>query len=153
MSETLPSIPSGSSVASSPGDEARPVIRLRVQVGTNIGQTYSMSGDVLRIGRSPDNDLVLDDPRVSRYHAQLSRQGEVVVIEDLGSTNGTLVNGRRITEAHVLQPTETIAIGSTVFSLEGFSAPATVSLPPVDSASTPGAAGPSVPPCGPAARR
>jgi len=96
-----------------------------------------MSGDRLRIGRSPDNDLVLDDPRVSRYHAQLARQGDVLVIEDLGSTNGTLVNGRRISEPHVLQPTETIAIGSTVFSVEGFSAPVTVSLPPMGNINVP----------------
>lgn len=143
MSEAPPSIapPSGHPAPRAGG--ARPVIRLRVQVGVNMGQTYTMSGDVLRIGRSPDNDLVLDDPRVSRYHAQLSHRGDVLIVEDLGSTNGTLVNGRRISGPHVLQPTETIAIGSSVFSVEGFSAPVTVSLPPMGGVSAPGSTGAS----------
>ncbi len=106
-------------------------IRLRVQLGTDMGRVYTMSGDSLTMGRAQDNDLVLDDPQASRYHARLVRKENATVVEDLGSTNGTLVNGRRITEPHALQPTETIAIGGTVLSVEGLSAPATVGTPPV----------------------
>ena len=106
-------------------------IRLRVQLGTDMGRVYTMSGDTLTMGRAQDNDLVLDDPQASRYHARLVRKENATVVEDLGSTNGTLVNGRRITEPHALQPTETIAIGGTVFSVEGLSAPTTVGMPPV----------------------
>jgi len=109
----------------------RTPVRLRVQVGSAIGRTYTMSGDTLRIGRSPDNDLVLDDVQVSRYHARLLRQDDVLIVEDAGSTNGTLVNGRRISQPHVLQPTETIAIGGTVFSVEGMVAPTTIGIAPV----------------------
>jgi len=106
-------------------------IRLRVQLGTDVGRVYTMSGDTLTMGRAQDNDLALDDPQASRYHARLVRKENATVVEDLGSTNGTLVNGRRITEPHALQPTETVAIGGTVFSVEGLSAPATVGTPPV----------------------
>ncbi len=113
----------------------RQPVRLRVQVGEGLGRSYTMSGDSLTIGRSQDSDLVLDDPQVSRNHARLTRKGNTLLVEDLGSTNGTLVNGRRITGPHSLQPTETIAIGSTVFSVEGFSAPNTLGIRPVRPAS------------------
>lgn len=139
--------------ATQPGTGRLPV-RLRVQLGAHIGQVYTMSGDTLTIGRAPDNDLVLDDVQVSRYHARLLRRGNEVILEDLGSTNGSLVNGRRISGRHALQPTETIAIGSTVFSVEGFAAPDTLGMVPVSSLSRerqPSAAsatprGPSEPP-------
>ncbi len=108
----------------------RPPIRLRMQLGPTVGQVYTMLGNTLTIGRAPDNDIVLDDPQVSRHHAQVLRRGDQIVVEDLGSTNGTLVNGRRISGPHVLQPTENIAVGASVFSVEGFPAPTTVGVPP-----------------------
>lgn len=108
----------------------RPPVRLRMQLGPAIGQVYTMAGDTLTMGRAQDNDIVLDDPQVSRHHAHVVRRGDEIVVEDLGSTNGTLVNGRRITGPHVLQPTETIAVGASVFSVEGFAAPTTLGLPP-----------------------
>ncbi len=119
----------GQSDATLPGS-GRPPIRLRVQLGPAIGQTYTMVGNTLTIGRAQDNDIVLDDPQASRHHARVVRRGDQIIVEDLGSTNGTLVNGRRITGPHVLQPTETIAVGSSVFSVEGLSAPTTVGVPP-----------------------
>lgn len=106
-------------------------IRLRVQLGNQIGRMYIMSGDTMRIGRAPDNDLVLDEVQVSRYHARLMRRGDMLIIEDLGSTNGTLVSGRRITQPQVLQPGDTIAIGMTVFSIEGLTAPDTLAMAPL----------------------
>jgi pSer/pThr/pTyr-binding forkhead associated (FHA) protein len=55
-----------------------------------------VAGDSLRIGRHTDNDLVLADHRVSRWHARLLRQDGQFLFEDLGSSNGTRVNGRRL---------------------------------------------------------
>ena len=52
--------------------------------------------DAITIGRDARNDVVLDDPRVSRRHALLRKVGEAFRIEDLGSTNGTYVNGERV---------------------------------------------------------
>jgi pSer/pThr/pTyr-binding forkhead associated (FHA) protein len=119
----------GAGDATLPGG-GQPPIRLRMQLGPAIGQAYTMVGNRLTIGRAQDNDVVLDDPQVSRYHARVIRQGDEIIVEDLGSTNGTLVNGRRIVGPRVLQPTETIAVGASVFSVEGFPAPTTVGVPP-----------------------
>ena len=67
---------------------------------------------VVNIGRRLDNQLILDDPHVSRAHAQLrAREGHFVVF-DLGSTGGTLVNGRRISQ-HTLSPGDVITIAGT----------------------------------------
>ena len=70
------------------------------------------SGAPIRIGRGPDCELVLRDSRVSRRHARLAARDGVLVLTDLGSTNGTRVNGHRITEV-VLGEGDRIAIGET----------------------------------------
>jgi DNA-binding response OmpR family regulator len=58
---------------------------------------WTLAKPVNSIGRWQDNDVVIDDRWVSRYHAQIRREGEQYVIRDLDSKNGTLVNGQRIT--------------------------------------------------------
>lgn len=70
-------------------------------------------GDQLRIGREADNDLPLSDVRISRHHAILQRQGEVYQIADLGSSNGTWVNGQRIAGPVQLKAGDTILVGDT----------------------------------------
>jgi len=67
--------------------------------------------DVLTIGRAEDNDLELLDPKVSRHHARITRQGTEYVVTDLGSANGTLVDGVPLTGPHTLQHGERITIG------------------------------------------
>jgi len=73
-------------------------------------------GRVTRIGRDPGNDLVIDDPLVSRSHAELRSVGGAHVLVDLGSQNGTFVDGRKVVEK-VLQPGARVTIGSTSFEL------------------------------------
>jgi len=53
---------------------------------------YSLLDNVITIGRSNDNDIFIDDPRISRYHATISTQNDVTIIQDLESTNGVFVN-------------------------------------------------------------
>jgi len=130
MSPDYPPPKKGPDDATLPGSGGQQPVRLRVQLGPTIGQVYTMVGNRLTLGRAHENDVVLDDPQVSRHHAQVIRQGDQIIVEDLGSTNGTLVNGRRIVGPHVLQPTETIAVGASVFSVEGFPAPDTVGMRP-----------------------
>ncbi len=73
----------------------------------------------LRIGRVPDNDLVLPDLDVSRHHAELRRSPTgAYEIVDLGSHNGTFVNGRRVSSA-VLSETDLVSIGRSTFRLAG----------------------------------
>ncbi len=69
---------------------------------------------VVRIGRSADNDIVLDDPRISTHHARLIISGSQVLIEDLGSSNGTFVNtpDRKATNAIPLAETDIVSFGS-----------------------------------------
>src|SRR5262245_25452338 len=69
---------------------------------------------VLRIGRAADNDIVLDDARVSSHHARLIVSGTRTLIEDAGSSNGTFLNSpdRRVTEATLLAATDTVYFGS-----------------------------------------
>lgn len=66
---------------------------------------------IIKIGKTDDNDFVINDSHVSRHHAQLSRQGnEPLLLEDLGSTNGTFVNGIQILKKHVVA-TDHIKLG------------------------------------------
>jgi ABC-type multidrug transport system ATPase subunit/pSer/pThr/pTyr-binding forkhead associated (FHA) protein len=68
-------------------------------------------------GRGHECDQVLDYPMVSRRHARLSRSGDVLRIEDLGSSNGTYVNGVRVREPVVVRPGDRIGLGSYTFTL------------------------------------
>ncbi len=71
-----------------------------------------------RIGRRPDNDIVLDDDDVSRYHAVIIDTGSSFVISDLRSTNGVLVRGRRIRPSATLADGDRIRIGGYEFTFE-----------------------------------
>ncbi|MER8044778.1 DUF1707 and FHA domain-containing protein [Streptomyces sp. NPDC094032] len=71
----------------------------------------------LRIGRDPVNGLRLSHETVSRLHAELSQQGGLWVLRDLGSTNGTTVNGRRVTGAVVVRAGDMVGFGQMVFRL------------------------------------
>ncbi len=70
------------------------------------------------IGRSRDCDLVLEDAGVSRHHAEIRPQGAGWTSEDLGSTNGVMVNGRTIRGPHALEPGDVIELGSTEIVFE-----------------------------------
>lgn len=70
---------------------------------------YPLDKDLVTIGRLPSNDLILNDPHVSRRHAQLKSSENGFIIEDLKSTAGTLVNRRRV-KRHRLRPGDVISI-------------------------------------------
>jgi ABC-type multidrug transport system ATPase subunit/pSer/pThr/pTyr-binding forkhead associated (FHA) protein len=89
-------------------------------LGADAGTTVSFHGDTLLLGRDPAAGVVLDYPMISWHHARLRRSGEGVIVEDLGSTNGTFVNGQRISGAVPVGPHDQIGLGSYVFRLAGF---------------------------------
>lgn len=91
--------------AAPPGPE-RPAL---VLVG-EAGQRYPLAGPLTRIGRALENDVVIADTRVSRFHAEVRREGDRYLVRDLGSTNGTLVADEPIEEA-VLREGDTISLG------------------------------------------
>ncbi|MEU1304927.1 DUF1707 and FHA domain-containing protein [Streptomyces shenzhenensis] len=78
---------------------------------------HPAAGQALRIGRDPANGLRLNHETVSRVHAELSRQGGMWVLRDLGSTNGTSVNGRRVIGAAVVRAGDQVAFGRATFRL------------------------------------
>jgi FHA domain-containing protein/zinc ribbon protein len=79
--------------------------------GGRAGEYFNPTGERTTIGRSPDNDIFLDDVTVSRKHAVLMLSGGELKIEDLGSLNGTFVNRRRIESATRLESGDEVQIG------------------------------------------
>jgi hypothetical protein len=82
-----------------------------------MGITVGVSGPIV-IGRSPGADIVIGDDFVSAKHTRISPAGDGVVIEDLGSTNGTVVNGQRLTAPRQLGPGDAIDIGSVKLKVD-----------------------------------
>ena len=70
------------------------------------------------IGRSRQSDVVIDDPNISRQHAEIRPRGGSWVLTDLGSTNGSCINGRRIDHPEVIKPGDEIEIGTSVIRFE-----------------------------------
>ena len=66
------------------------------------------------IGRSPSSDIVIDEPYVSATHARFTIQGPALVLEDLGSTNGTMVNGHLIEQPVTLRETDEVQVGDVI---------------------------------------
>ena len=77
-----------------------------------------IEGQVLRIGRGKTNDLVVEHPAVSRFHAVFSASKSGIVLSDLSSLNGTFVNGRRISTPVDLAPGDSVRIGAVRITIE-----------------------------------
>jgi pSer/pThr/pTyr-binding forkhead associated (FHA) protein len=82
--------------------------------GPTPGATYSLEGDQLTIGRDSSNGVAINDAEVSRKHARLTFQGGKYVLEDLGSTNGTFVNGQRLAGPVVLKSGDVVSLGEQI---------------------------------------
>ena len=85
-------------------------ITIRVLEGLERGRVYARLPTPVTIGREDDNDIQLNDDRVSRFHSKLQMDGGKIILTDLDSTNGTRVNGHPI-QIRVLQPGDVLAIG------------------------------------------
>lgn len=113
-SANAPAQPGVSPYAVSP---AARVGRLVVVAGPHAGQSFALQAGLV-LGRDPSNSGALPaDTKASRRHAQLVADGAGVVLEDLGSTNGTFVNGQRITRV-ALAPGDQLVIGSSTLRVE-----------------------------------
>ncbi|HEY8601098.1 MAG TPA: FHA domain-containing protein [Thermomicrobiales bacterium] len=91
-----------------------------VQRGEDIGRRFDLDNTQLTIGRGADNDLVLNDPMVSRYHAVLKSQGSRYTLIDLGSSNPVVINDQALEPGNPQQLThrDVVFIGKTVFSFQ-----------------------------------
>ena len=95
--------------------EAQPVVQVLLK--GELLQTVPIVGDVLRIGRMQENELVINNRSISRFHAVLRRNGVGWIVEDLGSENGTHVNGTRIDTPTPVAPGDDLRIGRHVLVL------------------------------------
>jgi len=87
--------------------------RLVITAGTEEGQEFKLRAKAT-LGRAPDNDIILEDPKVSRHHAVIAFTEERYSITDLESANGTFVNGIRVRESHhPLRAEDVISLGDT----------------------------------------
>jgi len=106
--------------------------QLIMRSGPTPGAAFTLEGDQITIGRDSVNEVVINDAEISRRHARLTFQGGKYVLEDLGSTNGTFVNGQRLAGPRVLKPGEVVSFGEQivmVFEANNFDAGATVVSP------------------------
>mgnify|MGYP001172774689 CR=1 FL=1 len=90
---------------------------LRISQGKQAGLTMTL-GDQLKIGRSADCQLILDDDYVSTRHARIYRTTTGYMVEDLGSTNGTYLNQERLSAPAPFTPSDTLRIGRTLLIVE-----------------------------------
>ncbi|WP_434741470.1 FHA domain-containing protein [Micromonospora sp. SH-82] len=86
---------------------------LTVAAGPMRGASFRIRADPLVIGRAPSSDVVVDDPHLSRRHAAVRRTGAETSLVDLGSTNGTWLNDRRIADVEQLADGDVIRLGRT----------------------------------------
>lgn len=104
-------------------DEPRPLTReeaghlvgisgyaLIVERGPQAGMTFVLNPGTTTVGRHPESDIFLDDVTVSRHHCRFLWEGDRLLVEDSGSTNGTYVNGSRVDQG-VLEPGDEVLVG------------------------------------------
>lgn len=90
---------------------------LRVKSGTGIGTVYELSRELLVLGRDLEATIQVADQGVSRHHAEVIRVGELFLLRDCGSRNGTFINGERVSE-RALREGDRIRVGTTEFAFE-----------------------------------
>ncbi|HLE23577.1 MAG TPA: FHA domain-containing protein [Anaerolineales bacterium] len=130
--------------------------RLIVRSGPSPGTVFDVTKEVTMLGRDVTNDIPLGDAEISRQHARLTRTPGGIVLEDLGSTNGSFVNGDRLTSPRVLRSGDLVGLGENVtltFEATAQESAATVMSPvraappprPAARPAPPAAAGPATP--------
>nr|WP_243752045.1 FHA domain-containing protein [Leucobacter weissii] len=110
---TAPTAPA----AASPAPQGGPARQLVITSGVASGTAVPLDDDTLTIGRSSGSSLVIVDEYTSTYHAKLTRSGDTWLLTDLDSTNGTKLNGSRVTGTVLVPPFTPVTIGTTTFEL------------------------------------
>jgi hypothetical protein len=94
--------------------DVRPSLEVVAAMGHQPGEVLDLSGGAT-LGRSPGSDIRIDDPFASSAHARIFPRGQFMYIEDMGSTNGTFLNGRQLRSPQQLKVADTIRIGDTEY--------------------------------------
>jgi pSer/pThr/pTyr-binding forkhead associated (FHA) protein len=87
---------------------------LVVNLGPDLERIYALESETITVGRDLSNNIVLPDPEVSRWHLELQRQGGGYTVRDLGSTNGTILNGVRLNGTRALTAYDALELGTGV---------------------------------------
>lgn len=87
---------------------------LVIRRGPGLNQMFRLSGNVVSLGRDESNDITIDDPEVSRYHLRFLWRDGIYVVEDLGSTNGTVIQNQRIQHETRLLAGTAIRLGDSI---------------------------------------
>ncbi len=93
---------------------ATALFQLVMRSGPTPGKTYPLSKSEIYIGRDINNDITISDAEISRKHVRLILQGGGYIVEDLGSTNGSFVNGNRLMGPFTLRPGDILMLGENV---------------------------------------
>jgi hypothetical protein len=88
--------------------------RLIVRTGPNPGMVFDLTKEITTLGRDVTNDVVIGDPEVSRQHSRITRTPGGYVLEDMGSTNGTFINGERLSAPRVLKEGDLLGLSEKV---------------------------------------
>jgi hypothetical protein len=91
-----------------------PRLEVVAAMGHDPGTVFDL-GDGATLGRTDGSDIRVDDPFASSAHARVFARGEFMYLEDMGSTNGTYLNGRQVRAAERLKPADLIRIGDTEY--------------------------------------
>lgn len=90
------------------------VYRLVMRSGPNTGQVYALEKNEMFIGRDLSNDIIVNDPEVSRRHLRIFQQGTQYGVEDLGSTNGSFINSQRLAGPYILHAGDFLTLGERI---------------------------------------
>ena len=106
--------------------------------GPDVGKVYLLREQDITIGRDSNNTITINDAEVSRKHASMELRGTAYVIQDLGSTNGTFVDGKRLSSVQVLNPGDSVSFGEGIVLVYEaiYDANATMVASPVKAAKT-----------------
>ncbi len=116
--DASPVLPEPASVVSpAPSGRAVPPKRYLVRLDDPVAPLQVLGQERIRVGRTPDNDLQLDENWMSRHHATLRLGTDATVVEDAGSTNGVFVNGRRV-RRELLRDGDELAFGKARFRFQ-----------------------------------
>jgi hypothetical protein len=97
--------------------------KLVVLTQSMAGRSCDLASERTTIGRVEENNFQISEPSVSSRHCEILLRGNDIVVKDLGSTNGTFINGEKITEEGILKPGQTLRLGNVELKLDAPGAP------------------------------
>ena len=124
----------------------QPRASLVVRQGAQAGTTYHITSAEALIGRDEETEIAVRDPEVSRKHARISWQSGNYFVEDLGSTNGTFLNGALVTSPQPLRSGDTIGMGQTLLVFQTEANAVTAQAPVAQAYSVPPPSSPAATP-------